>query len=287
VIVEKNIEDTRRIVNEWHRKGFSIGLVPTMGYFHNGHLELMKRAADTADKVVVSLFVNPTQFGPSEDLVVYPKDFDGDCAKAREVGADLLFCPEPDMVYAPRHCTEVSVGGLTEGLCGADRPGHFTGVATIVSKLFNIVRPNHAFFGEKDFQQLTVIRQLVTDLNFTVSIVGVPIVREPDGLAMSSRNAYLSPSEREAALVLFQALSRIKQEVLDSDGMRYAQDLLVKARELIETKPQCRVDYLEIVDEKDLSPVSAVKGKCRVLGAIRISDRIRLIDNLALYMAQG
>ena len=201
MIVCRSIAETREIIAGWHRESEVVGLVPTMGYFHDGHLELMRTSVTRTGKTVVSLFVNPTQFGPGEDLEVYPRDFDGDCAKAREVGVDLMFCPEPDDIYRTGHSTEVSVAGLAAGLCGADRPGHFTGVATVVTKLFNIVQPDYAFFGEKDFQQLRIIHQLTRDLDFPISVVGVPIVREDDGLAMSSRNAYLSDKERREALV--------------------------------------------------------------------------------------
>lgn len=283
MIIARSIKEAREISATWRRASQSVGLVPTMGYFHDGHLALMKRAGELADRVVVSLFVNPTQFGPEEDLAVYPSDFSGDCGKAEKLGVDLLFCPDLKTMYRNNHRTEVKVGEITEGLCGADRPGHFTGVATVVGKLFNIVRPDYACFGEKDFQQLTVIRQLVDDLDFNISVVGVPIVREPDGLAMSSRNAYLSGSEREAAQVLYQALSMIRRQALQPGGDRDSRVLIEQATGLIRTRNECEVDYLAIVDETNLAVLPAVAGKCRVLGAIRVNRRIRLIDNMALY----
>jgi pantoate--beta-alanine ligase len=253
-----------------------------MGYFHEGHLELMRTSVGQTDKTVVSLFVNPTQFGPEEDLDVYPRDFEGDCAKAGQVGADLVFCPEPGEIYRPGHQTEVSLTGLASGLCADDRPGHFTGVATVVAKLFNIVLPDYAFFGEKDFQQLQIIRQLAQDLNFTIRVVGVPIVREADGLAMSSRNYYLSETERSEALVLSKALLHIRQKVVEEQETR-AHDLINQGTAFIKKSVSCTIEYLSIVDEQSLEPIPDIKGKCRALGAIRVNQRIRLIDNMALY----
>lgn len=283
MIIVDSVAALRKRTATWRREEQSIALVPTMGYFHEGHLSLMKRAAVLADRVVVSLFVNPTQFGQGEDLDVYPRDFEGDCSKARELGVDMLFCPARDKMYSPAHRTEVKVAGLTERLCGAGRPVHFNGVATVVVKLFNIVRPDYACFGEKDFQQLRVIRQLVDDLNFDISIEAVPIVREPDGLAMSSRNAYLKDNEREAALVLYKSLNMIREQVLRPGGERVSRILLEQARQLIESRSECEVDYLEIVDELNLVAQPSVGEACRAVGAIRVNGRIRLIDNMALY----
>lgn len=281
--IVRSITETREIVSGWRQRGHIIGLVPTMGFFHQGHLELMRMSVGTTDKTIVSLFVNPTQFGAEEDLDVYPRDFEGDCDKARGCDVDLMFCPEPGEIYRPGHQTEVSVAGLAEGMCGLDRPGHFTGVATVVAKLFNIIHPDYAFFGEKDFQQLQIIRQLTKDLNFSVSIVGVPIVREDDGLAMSSRNSYLSESERQDALVLHQALQLIWRRVQKEKDAADVDDLRAQAVALIEKSSFCTLEYLTIVDEQSLQEVSQVRGRCRVLGAIRVSQRIRLIDNMALY----
>jgi len=283
VIISRSIEEIREVVANWRLEGCDIGLVPTMGYFHDGHLELMRTSVHRADKTVVSLFVNPTQFGPGEDLDVYPQDFDGDCAKARQVGVDVMFCPGPQEIYQSGHKTEVSVASLAAGLCGVDRPGHFTGVATVVTKLFNIVLPDYAFFGDKDFQQLRIIQQLTQDLNFAISIVGVPIVREDDGLAMSSRNAYLSESERQEVLVLYKALQLIRQRVFESKGTIDTDDLIKTAAALFDKNNSCSLEYLSIVDEQSLQGLSKVWGRCRALGAIRVNQRIRLIDNMALY----
>ena len=272
----------REAISLWRGDGCSIGLVPTMGYFHEGHLGLMRASVGQTDKTVVSLFVNPTQFGPEEDLEVYPRDFEGDCAKAGQVGVDLVFCPEPDEIYRPGHQTEVSLTGLASGLCADDRPGHFTGVATVVAKLFNIVLPDYAFFGEKDFQQLQIIRQLAQDLNFTIRVIGVPIVREADGLAMSSRNYYLSETERLEALVLSKALHHIRQKVLEEQEKR-THELINQGTAIIKKSVSCTLEYLSIVDEQSLKAIPDVKGKCRALGAIRVNQRTRLIDNMALY----
>ncbi len=283
MIVGQAIEGVREILADWRKSGDTIGLVPTMGYFHDGHLKLMSESVARADKTVVSLFVNPAQFGPDEDLDVYPKDLQGDCDKARQAGVDVLFCPDAAEVYRPGHKTKVSVSKLTEGLCGLDRPDHFTGVATVVSKLFNIIQPDLAFFGEKDFQQLQVVKQLIKDLNFPVTVIGVPIVREPDGMAMSSRNAYLNSFERDEALVLYKALNLVRTETLRPEGLKQSDDLIKIGSELIATSSVCTIDYLSIVDEETLAPQPMVRGRCRVLGAIRVNERIRLIDNMALY----
>ncbi len=282
MIIATSIAEAREAISLWRGNGCSIGLVPTMGYFHEGHLELMRTSVGQTDKTVVSLFVNPTQFGPEEDLDVYPRDFEGDCAKAGQVGADLVFCPEPSEIYRPGHQTEVSLTGLASGLCADDRPGHFTGVATVVAKLFNIVLPDYAFFGEKDFQQLQIIRQLAQDLNFTIRVVSVPIVREADGLAMSSRNYYLSETERSEALVLSKALLHIRQKVVEEQETG-AHDLINQGTAIIKKSVSCTLEYLSIVDEQSLEPIPDIKGKCRALGAIRVNQRIRLIDNMALY----
>ena len=283
MIVVHTIEELKEVLARWRRSGSRIGLVPTMGYFHDGHLALMEQSVAQADKTVVSLFVNPTQFGPGEDLDVYPRDFEGDCLKARQSGVDLLFCPERDEIYRNGHKTDVSVRDLTRTLCGKSRPGHFTGVATVVAKLFNIVRPDKAYFGEKDFQQLRIIRQLAVDLNFDTEIIGIPIVRERDGLAMSSRNAYLTSLERREAIVLYRALSLIRETVLAGGGADNCSELLKAATLLIASSTVCTIDYLSIVDEDSLEPLQELTDRCRVFGAIRVSDRIRLIDNMALY----
>lgn len=197
----KTVEELRPIIQEWRSQGLSVGLVPTMGYLHAGHKSLIVKAVSENDRVVVSDFVNPTQFGANEDLSTYPRDLERDAAVCQEAGASLVFHPEPEEMYAPDSCTFVDMDSLTKGLCGKSRPTHFRGVCTVVCKLFHIVTPDRAYFGQKDAQQLAVIRRMVRDLNFGISIVGCPIVREADGLAMSSRNAYLGEEERKAALI--------------------------------------------------------------------------------------
>lgn len=283
MIVESSIEGIRRLTGRWRRAGYSICLVPTMGYFHEGHLALMRKARKLADKTVVSLFVNPAQFGPEEDLAVYPRDFEGDKRKAEEVGVDVLFCPATEEIYGKNHQTAVTVSELSIGLCGNDRPGHFTGVATVVSKLFNIVQPDYAIFGEKDFQQLMILKRMVEDLNFPLEIIGHPIVRESDGLALSSRNAYLSDVERKAALILNHTLVSLKERILAAGSRNGIDAMMDEAGRNIEAEPLCSLEYLSVVREESLEPGFSGEEKCRVLGAIKVSGRIRLIDNLPLY----
>ncbi|WP_446010109.1 pantoate--beta-alanine ligase [Candidatus Electrothrix sp.] len=258
--------------------GRTIGFVPTMGFFHEGHLALMRRAGELADQVVVSLFVNPTQFGPQEDLTAYPRDFERDQALADSVGVEVIFAPEAEDMYPYGAKTAVTVGEeLTGQLCGTSRPGHFTGVATVVSKLFNIVRPDLAVFGEKDFQQLAVIRQMTTDLNFGVKIIGHPVIREKDGLAMSSRNTYLQPKERESALSLFRALAMAR--TLVAEGKRDAAQLTVELERFILSFPGTAVDYISFVDQFTLQPVAEVNKDTVLALAVKINGRVRLIDN--------
>ncbi|MEE1491233.1 MAG: pantoate--beta-alanine ligase, partial [Massilioclostridium sp.] len=215
--VSTTIAEVRSQVKEWKRQGLSVGLVPTMGYLHEGHQSLIARAARENDRVVVSVFVNPIQFGPSEDLESYPRDFERDCTLCEKTGADLVFHPEASEMYAENFCTYVDMDRLTKGLCGASRPVHFRGVCTVVSKLFHIVTPDRAYFGQKDAQQLAVIKRMVRDLSMDVEIVGCPIIREPDGLAKSSRNTYLSPQERRAAVVLSQALAEGRKALAEGE----------------------------------------------------------------------
>ncbi len=261
------------------RTGDIVGLVPTMGFFHEGHLSLMRRARAECGLVVVSLFVNPTQFGPGEDLAAYPRDFERDCALAGAEGVDVMFAPEAGEMYASDHATFVNVERITGNLCGASRPGHFRGVATVVAKLFNACRPRRAYFGLKDYQQVRVIETMVRDLNFDVELVRCPIVREPDGVAMSSRNSYLSPEERRAATILRRSLiatgERIEQG--ERDGAAIARQL----REAIETEPLASVDYAEVVDAESLTPLERIHGAALLAVAVRIG-RARLIDNLAV-----
>ena len=260
----------------WKRAGLTMGLVPTMGYLHEGHASLIKRAAAECDRVVVSVFVNPTQFGPNEDLESYPRDFEHDKALVAECGAHLIFAPTPDDMYAPGAATWVTVEGLTKELCGRSRPIHFRGVATVVNKLMNIAQPDRAYFGEKDAQQLAVIRRMVKDLNMPVEVVGCPIVREADGLAKSSRNTYLNAAERQAALVLSRSLAEGKK--LLEAGETDAQTVCARITEVINAEPAARIDYVQAVDADSIEPVAAVNGT--VLFAIAVFiGKTRLIDN--------
>jgi pantoate--beta-alanine ligase len=280
--IVKTVSEMRAEAEARTRTGDVVGLVPTMGFFHEGHLSLMRRARAECGLVVVSLFVNPTQFGPGEDLAAYPKDFDRDCALAGAEGVDVMFAPEPGEMYAGDHATFVNVERITGGLCGASRPGHFRGVATVVAKLFNVCLPRRAYFGLKDYQQVRVIETMIRDLNFPVELVRCPIVREPDGLAMSSRNSYLSAEERHAATVLRRALlaagKRIEQG--ERDGGAIARQL----RETIETEPLASVDYAEVVDAESLTPLARIQSAALLAVAVRIG-RARLIDNLAVGTA--
>jgi pantoate--beta-alanine ligase len=253
-----------------------VGLVPTMGYLHEGHLSLLRRAREECDVVVMSLFVNPRQFGPNEDFEAYPRDEERDTRLAREAGVDVLFAPSIEEVYPDGFSTTIHVAGVSEGLCGAHRPGHFDGVATIVCKLFNMARPDVAYFGQKDAQQVAVIRRLVRDLDIPVEIAVCPTVREPDGLAMSSRNAYLSPEERQRALALSRAL-RAAEEVVAS-GERDGEAVLAAARAALgDLEPE----YLELRSADDLSPVERVNGSTLLAVAAKVG-RARLIDNVVL-----
>ena len=224
--VTKTVKETRDIVKEWKREGLTVGLVPTMGFLHEGHASLIKRAREENDRVAVSVFVNPTQFGPNEDLEAYPRDFERDSALCEGIGADLIFHPEPEDMYHDPHAF-VSIDKLSDNLCGKTRPVHFRGVCTVVSKLFNIVTPDRAYFGQKDAQQLAIIKKMVKDLNFDIEIIGCPIVREEDGLAKSSRNTYLNAEERKAALCLSRSVAK-GQEII-KNGMLLMQSLWLKS----------------------------------------------------------
>ena len=275
--IVSTVRQMRAAADAARRSGQLVGLVPTMGFFHEGHLSLMRRARAECGLAVVSLFVNPTQFGPGEDLAAYPRDFERDCALAQAQGVDLMFAPGESDIYAADYATSVNVAGLTAHLCGASRPGHFRGVATVVAKLFQICAPHRAYFGLKDYQQVRVIETMIRDLNFDVDLVRCPIVREPDGLAMSSRNSYLSVAERRAAPVLHRALAaagnRIEQG--ERDGAASARGL----REAIEAEPLARVDYASLVDADSLEPLARLERKALLAVAVRIG-RARLIDNL-------
>ncbi|WP_420208302.1 pantoate--beta-alanine ligase [Candidatus Electronema sp. JC] len=263
---------------EQAKAGRRIGLVPTMGFFHEGHISLMRRAGQLADQVAVSLFVNPTQFGPQEDLAAYPRDFERDCAMAEAAGVTALFAPEAAEMYPAGFSTTVTVGAeLTGHLCGASRPGHFAGVATVVCKLFSIVRPDLAVFGEKDFQQLAVIRRMNADLNLGVEIVTHPIVREADGLAMSSRNTYLAPQQREAALSLSRALALARK--MAAAGERSAERLTAALLDFIHAFPETAVDYISFVHQDSLQPAVEIDSQTVLALAVQIGGKVRLIDN--------
>jgi pantoate--beta-alanine ligase len=258
-------------------EGVSVGLVPTMGFLHEGHLSLMRLAGERTDRVVVSLFVNPTQFGPNEDLDAYPRDFDRDVERCRAVGVDVLFAPPNAEMYAPDHSVYVNEDALSRGLCGRSRPGHFRGVLTVVAKLFNLVLPDVAVFGEKDAQQIRVIRRMTRDLNFPVEIVGGPIVREPDGVAMSSRNANLSPGAREQAVALSRALADVAGAV--ARGETSESILRDRVAEVLKSAPLGGLDYLDFVDDETLRPMEGtLQGRVLVAIAVRFPGA-RLIDN--------
>ncbi|HVY44882.1 MAG TPA: pantoate--beta-alanine ligase [Minicystis sp.] len=259
-------------------RGERIAFVPTMGALHEGHVSLLREGRRRGDKLALSIFVNPTQFGPKEDLSRYPRDLPGDLAKAASADTDVAYCPEPADVYPPGFQTYVQVREVEQGLCGGARPGHFVGVATVVCKLFNVVRPHVSLFGEKDFQQLAVIRRMVADLDVGVEIVGMPIVREPDGLAMSSRNAYLSPEERQRALALSRGLTAAAARA--KAGERDAAGLVAIARAALEGQVD-RVDYVELRDAATLGPVTRLEREGVLLVAAFVG-KTRLIDNLRI-----
>lgn len=274
--IVKTISEVRNEVKNWRKQGLSVGLVPTMGYLHEGHKSLIERACKENDKVVVSVFVNPTQFGPGEDLVTYPRDIQRDAALCEDAGAALIFNPEPEEMYFDDFHTYVTMESLSDELCGKTRPIHFRGVCTVVSKLFHIVAPDRAYFGQKDAQQLAIIKRMVRDLNFDIEIVGCPIVREADGLAKSSRNTYLNPEERKAALVLSRAV-RLGQELIQK-GERNADVIVEKMKQLIEEEPLAKIDYVQAVDAISIQPVAEIKGTVLVAMAVYIG-KTRLIDN--------
>ncbi len=279
MLVIENIQEMQEKANELRSKGHTIGFVPTMGYLHQGHLELIRAARENTTTVVVSIFVNPIQFGPTEDLDRYPRDIQGDLGKCASERVDIVFMPEAKDMYPEGFQTIVSVRHLTKGLCGAKRPGHFDGVATVVTKLFNIVKPHVAFFGQKDYQQLTVISRMVRDLNMDIDIVAIPTVREKDGLAMSSRNAYLRPEERESALSLSKSL-KLAQDLVDQ-GVTQGKRILEEVSALISSYPYTRIDYVEIVDPENLEPIKEIKGNALLAMAVFVGNT-RLIDNCIL-----
>ena len=273
------IADMQVLVESFRRDGKRIGFVPTMGFLHEGHLSLMRRARQECDVAAASIFVNPTQFGPDEDLGRYPRDLEGDRRKCETAGVDLLFMPEAKAMYPAQPSVFVIVEGVSDILEGAIRPGHFRGVATVVSKLFNIMKPHRAYFGQKDFQQCVVIKRMVQELNLGVEVVVLPTVREADGLAMSSRNSYLTPEERRAATVLYRALTSARDLYLAGAGE--PEKLKNKARAVLQTEPGVTIDYIEIADPETLAPLAEARGTMVVLLAARLG-RTRLIDNVLI-----
>ncbi len=276
-----SVAGMKALARQWKKEGKRIGLVPTMGYLHEGHLSLVRESKRRADVTVVSIFVNPTQFGPDEDFKKYPRDLEKDSAYLEQGGVDCLFRPDVDDVYPPGHGTTVEVHGLQDLLCGRSRPGHFRGVATVVFKLFNIVVPDLAFFGAKDAQQVLIIKKMAADLDLDVEIVTCPIVRDADGLALSSRNAYLGPEERRAALVLSRSLREAEQAI--RAGERNAARVLAGIRARIGAEPLARVDYIEAVDPLSLEPVPEIAGDVLIVLAVFIGST-RLIDNTFLHV---
>ena len=277
LIITTKIHEVRAQVREWKRQGLTVGLVPTMGYLHEGHASLVDRAVFLCDRVVVSDFVNPTQFGPTEDLDAYPRDFDRDCALLEDHGASLVFHPSVEEMYPEGAATFVEIqDDMPKSLCGKTRPTHFKGVCTVVSKLFNIVTPDKAFFGQKDAQQLAIIRRMVRDLSFGIEIVGCPIVRESDGLAKSSRNTYLSPAEREAALCLSKAVF-LGQEMAEK-GEKDADKIVSAMTDVIQAEPLARIDYVTAVDGVSMKTIHRIEGPVLVAMAVYIG-KTRLIDN--------
>ncbi len=277
--VVNTVNEVRKEVKEWKKQGLTVGLVPTMGFLHEGHASLIRKAAEQCDRVVVSDFVNPTQFAPNEDLESYPRDIEHDMKICEESGADLIFHPGVEEMYCPDFSTYVNMTGPSDELCGKSRPIHFRGVCTVVSKLFNIASPDKAYFGQKDAQQLAVIMRMVRDLNFDIEIVGCPIIRESDGLAKSSRNTYLSPEQRSAATVLHRALEEGRK--LAESGEKSASAVIAKITEIIESEPLARIDYVNVTSFPEIIPTEEINGS--ILAAVAVYfGSTRLIDNFIL-----
>mgnify|MGYP004534840847 FL=1 len=277
--IARTVEEAKQITRAWKRSGETIGLVPTMGYLHEGHASLIERARKENDRVVVSVFLNPTQFAPNEDLESYPRDFDRDCALCEKIGADLVFHPEPEEMYHDPHAF-VNIDLLSSTMDGAARPIHFRGVCTVVSKLFNIMQPDNAYFGQKDAQQLAIVKKMAADLNFDVKVNGCPIVREADGLAKSSRNTYLSAEERAAAPILFKAIQK-GQEIIEP-GMRAA-DLEAAMKDVLASEPLANTEYVTAVDALTMQPAETIDRDVLVAMAVRIGTT-RLIDNFSYHL---
>jgi len=276
----KTIENMRAASRATRKAGKRVGFAPTMGALHKGHLSLVQAAKAQSDVVAASIFVNPTQFGPNEDFSKYPRTFERDCELFTKEGVELLFAPALEEMYPAGAVTYVTVEGMSERLCGKSRPGHFRGVTTVVSKLFNIVEPDVAFFGQKDAAQVAIIRRMVRDLNIPVEITACPIVREADGLAMSSRNTYLDPAQRKAALVLHRALQEVQRKF--ESGERNASKLIEHGRRVFTLEPSARLDYLEIVDTESLDALEKISGAALVAVAAYLGNT-RLIDNFVLH----
>lgn len=276
MLIANTIKEVREITSSWRKQELSIGLVPTMGFIHDGHKSLMERARIENKKVVVSIFVNPLQFGPAEDYEKYPRDLEHDKKVCKEAGIDLIFVPTVSEMYPSRNFAYVDIEELGNGLCGAKRPGHFRGVCTVVSKLFNIVLPDRAYFGEKDAQQLAIIKRMVKDLNFDIDIVACPTVREPDGLAMSSRNSYLSSEERKAALTISKSLKLAKAAL--SGNEKNADSIKKIVCDELSRERLIRIDYVDIVNPDTLEPITQIDGPVLVAVAAFVG-RTRLIDN--------
>ena len=282
MIIAETIMEVREQVRAWRAEGLTVGLVPTMGALHEGHASLVTAAESQCDRVVASVFVNPTQFGPGEDLESYPRDFEHDCQVLEAKGCDMVFHPEVAEMYPEGFATYVNLESeMTKQLCGKSRPSHFRGVCTVVSKLFNIVTPDRAYFGQKDAQQLAVIRQMVRDMSFGVEIVGCPIVREEDGLARSSRNTYLSAGERSAARVLYRSITAAREMIAASGVEVPADEVLSLMRRVVSEEPEANIDYIEAVDGVSLMPVDRVKKGTLIALAVYIG-KTRLIDNFTV-----
>lgn len=271
-----NIKEIRKQVKDWKNDGLSVALVPTMGYLHEGHESLIKKASEDNDKVIVSIFVNPMQFGINEDLSTYPRNIDRDSDICEKNGASLIFNPSVEEMYTDGFSTFVDLNNLTSGLCGKSRPTHFRGVCTVVSKLFNIINPDKAYFGQKDAQQLSIIKQMVTDLNFDIEIVSCPIVREADGLAKSSRNTYLSKEERQASTIINKSLKKAK--ALIKSGERDSKNIIDFIKNEINKEPLAKIDYVSIVDNNTIKSITTVEEGSLIAVAVFIGNT-RLIDN--------
>jgi len=284
--IVRDVSEMQRFAGELRSQGKTIGLVPTMGCLHDGHLSLMRRAREVADALVVTIFVNPMQFGPNEDFSAYPRQFERDCELIAAEGAVAVFAPDNAAMYPENFQSRINVAKLSQGMCGGDRPGHFDGVATVVAKLFNIIGPDYAIFGEKDFQQLTLLRQLSRDLNFPLEIIGCPIVREDDGLAMSSRNKYLQGEDRIVARCLFQSITKARELVASASGPVKADRVISQCREII-AKAGAAIDYCVVVDERDLTSQDEVDGHSVMALAVKVGGKVRLIDNGKLVVSHA